>query len=284
MPELPEVETVTRGLCHLVYGEDRKNDSSNQGENLPTIRNIEVRNYNLRIPVPQSVFSVVGAQILNIHRRAKFILIETSQGSLINHLGMTGKWRLKMGPEIKHDHLLLHLDNNISLIYNDVRRFGFIDYAKELSELQNPWLRHLGPEPLDSHEFNAHYLQKICHKKTSAIKTLLMNQKVVVGIGNIYASEILFRSGISPLRHGGQIKKDEIKKLVLASRSILKAAIKKGGTTIRDFKSAEGEGGYFATKLKVYGRVGLPCPVCAQPICKVVLVGRSTFYCKNCQK
>ena len=268
MPELPEVETVVKGLQKQLVNQ--------------RIKRVEVITPQLRFPVPPSLKRIFTAShIHDITRRAKYILIHTDKGILLNHLGMTGTWREDVS-EKKHDHFKLYLESGKCLVYNDPRRFGYIDYFDPKQSCH--WLEHLGPEPLDKKSFNKDYLLSRLKTSRSPIKTFIMNQKNVVGVGNIYASEALFMANINPLRPSDKIKKQEAEALIDSIQKVLRRAIKKGGSTIRDFKSAGGSQGYFQMEFKVYGREGLPCSFCGRPIKQLKIGQRSSFYCSKCQK
>jgi formamidopyrimidine-DNA glycosylase len=271
MPELPEVETVCRGLKPLIVGE--------------TIKRIDVRIDKLRWPVASELQTELpGQTIRSVSRRAKYILIAVDTGLILIHLGMSGVVRVVESetPVQKHDHVDLVLENGTCLRMNDPRRFGAWLWCA--GPLENHLrIHHLGPEPLLD-EFNATTLFKRSRGRSVAVKNFIMDQKVVVGVGNIYASEALFRAGINPNESAGLISLRRYKKLVFAIKSVLAEAIEQGGTTIRDFASAEGSPGYFMQKLLVYGREEQPCLICNEPIRNRRIGGRSSFYCPKCQK
>ncbi len=270
MPELPEVETTRRGIePHL---------------HRATIAAFHVYDARLRWPVdPQLSTLLPGARIDSIERRAKYLLLRTARGTLILHLGMSGNLRvLPMAtPRLKHDHFDLVLTNGQTLRFNDPRRFGSAVFTTG-DPLQHKLLQKLAPEPLEP-AFTPAYLQSVSRGKRVSIKQLLLNGQLVTGVGNIYASEALYRAGIRPKRAAGRIKPDEIKKLVNAVRAVLKMAIRAGGTTLRDYVNPEGNAGYFKQKLYVYERAGLPCRVCKTPIRKLTQGQRSTYWCPTCQ-
>ncbi len=272
MPELPEVEVTMRGIApHLLHGQ---------------IKEVILGTKNLRLPLSPDLLNLDGAKVLKLQRRAKYILVFTDKGTLVLHLGMSGHLRVLPQKESlgKHDHFALVMDSGKELILNDIRRFGLAVYVKvDDNPLLLPFLKDLGPEPF-SLEFNANYLFEKIKKRRLPIKQLLMDNKVVVGVGNIYASEVLFATSISPLRKGCEITHSECEALVSAIVAILKASIEKGGTTIRDFSGADGKPGYFVQNLHVYGHKGEPCPRCGTAIEEVTLGQRSSFYCPNCQK
>jgi len=270
MPELPEVETTRLGILPVLKNQ--------------RITEVVVRDARLRWPVPPDFAErLTGQRILHVHRRAKYLLIELERGTVIWHLGMSGSLRvLNSGTQPQlHDHIDVQLDSGRLLRFNDPRRFGCAlwtddPHAHEL-------ITHLGPEPL-SDEFNAEYLAGKARKRSVAIKQFIMNAEIVVGVGNIYASEALFRAGIRPRRAAGRIKRDELQRLVNAIKTVLGEAIKVGGTTLRDYVNANGAPGYFRQKLFVYERAGEPCRKCKTPIVQIVQGARSTYYCPQCQK
>ena len=274
MPELPEVEVIKRGLQKHLPG--RKVTGSVAG------------NRKLRLPVPRKGLKafIAGAKILSVDRRAEFLLVTMDNGALlIIHLGMTGRLGLfpDAAPRSKHDHFRLQLDNHMQLRFNDIRRFGFIQVIPPGSDLSETMLAGIGPEPLGK-EFTPEYLHRLARGKNRPVKNFLMDSRVVVGIGNIYACEILFHAGINPLKKIRLLSKKEWEQIVASSRHILRKAIKCGGTTISDFVSASGKSGYFQLELQTYGRQGLSCNCCASPIAKKTMAGRSTFFCPTCQK
>jgi formamidopyrimidine-DNA glycosylase len=269
MPELPEVETTLRGIePHLV----------NQ-----RIARIIVRDPRLRWPVPAEVSKAEGQQLVGLDRRGKYLLLHLEQGGLIIHLGMSGSLRIlqeSSAPE-KHDHIDVELENGVCLRFNDPRRFGaflWVDGEMESHEL----LRDLGPEPLST-EFTTDYLYKRSRDRRVAIKNFIMNGHVVVGVGNIYASEALFMAGIHPQRAAGRISRQRFEGLVAAIRDVLDRAIKQGGTTLRDFVNSDGAPGYFAQELLVYDRAGSDCFQCGTAIKQKVIGQRSSYYCPACQ-
>lgn len=289
MPELPEVETVCRGLTEV----------------FPTpiaIAKVEVCEARLREPiVPQEVQSLQGSQVTRFFRRAKYMLWEVGEQLVVSHLGMTGSWRvinssLRGGAasmagtavieqQKPHDHVLvyLHGDPRI-LVYNDPRRFGLFRVIPKANWQEHPYFQQLGPEPLEKAKFTADQLLTLSRGRSVAVKNFLMDQKVVVGIGNIYASEILFRSGVRPHRLARRVSRDEFARIVRESRRVLKAAIEKGGTTFRDFRQTGGGEGHFYQKLKVYERAGQPCRRCQALIRQTTIGGRSSYWCPTCQK
>ncbi len=270
MPELPEVETTLRGIePHLL----------NQ-----RVTRVIVRDPRLRWPVPAEVSKAEGQQFISLQRRGKYLLLKLQQGGLIIHLGMSGSLRIlqQASPPEKHDHVDVELDNGVCLRFNDPRRFGaflWVDGEMESHEL----LSSLGPEPL-SDEFTADYLYKQSRDRKVAIKNFIMNGHVVVGVGNIYASESLFMAGIHPQRAAGRVSRQRYEGLVAAIRDVLDRAIKQGGTTLRDFVNSDGAPGYFAQELLVYNRAGSDCFQCGAPIRQKVIGQRSSYYCPACQR
>lgn len=271
MPELPEVETTRRGVEPHVVGR--------------RIVELAVHEPRLRWRVPESVAADVKGQLVReAGRRAKYLLFKLESGTLLLHLGMSGSLRVLPAdtPRLTHDHFDLLLDSGVTLRFNDPRRFGSLHYTTA-DPSEHPLLAHLAPEPLDD-AFTADYLWRITRKRKVAIKQLLMNSTLVVGVGNIYASEALFRARIRPRRQARTLKQDEVARLARAVRTVLKLAIKVGGTTLRDYVGADGNPGYFRQKLYVYERSGKPCRVCGGPIKQIAQGQRSTYYCPVCQK
>jgi formamidopyrimidine-DNA glycosylase len=271
MPELPEVETVRRGIAPHVIGQ--------------TVTRVVVRQPRLRWPVPEILMTVLpGQRIQRVDRRAKYLLLRMTTGTVIVHLGMTGRLRILSAdtPVGKHDHVDMELANGRCLRFNDSRRFGAVLWTAAPSE-QHPLLAALGPEPLDE-SFSGAWLYERARGRTVAVKPFIMDHHVVVGVGNIYASEALFAAGISPLRPAGQVVLDEYERLAETIRGILNEAIRQGGTTLRDFVGGEGEPGYFRQRLCVYDRYRLPCRVCGEPIDRCRLGQRSSYYCPRCQR
>lgn len=271
MPELPEVETTRRGIEPLVADK--------------VVDQVLIYNDSLRWPVPQSLLSLLpGQKVTAVNRRSKYLLFQFSIGTMIVHLGMTGHLRVDscQAQKRKHDHVEIVFTDGTALRYNDPRRFGSILWTAE-DPLQHIRLVKLGPEPF-SPEFNATYLHKYSRNRKVALKPFLMDAHVVVGVGNIYASEALFRAGISPLKPAGKVSKVAYERLVEAVTVILNEAISAGGTTIRDFSNSEGKPGYFTQELRVYGRTGQKCISCDTLIKQIKLGQRSTFYCPSCQK
>jgi formamidopyrimidine-DNA glycosylase len=244
-----------------------------------------VRDRRLRWPIATKLEAKIRHQIIrSVGRRAKYLLINLESGSLIVHLGMSGSLRLVAGgtPPKPHDHWDLVLDTGRTLRFHDPRRFGSLHWTEEDPE-HHPLLKKLAPEPLSA-AFDEDYLFRVTRKRSVAIKQLIMNSQLVVGVGNIYASEALFRAGISPRRAARRITKAEAQKLVRAIKAVLKDAIKIGGTTLRDYVNAEGTPGYFGQKLFVYERAGQPCRVCKGTVKQFTQGQRSTYWCQACQR
>jgi len=249
---------------------------------------IKTGSKKLRLPMPRKDLKkyILDARIRSVGRRAKFLLIEMDNGaSLVVHLGMTG--RLGLFPpgaiRAKHDHLQLQLDNKMQLRFNDIRRFGFIQVLPPGSDTDTTILANLGPEPLGPN-FTAEYLMKLAAGKNKPLKNFLMDNRIVVGIGNIYACEILFHAGFKPDKKVGRLSLKDWQKIVQSSRQVLQKAIASGGTTISDFVNESGKSGYFQLELQTYGKKGQPCNCCSTPIAKKTMAGRSTFFCPKCQK
>ena len=269
MPELPEVETTKRGIEPYLRNQ--------------TIEKIKVRNNKLRIPFNQSLAkNIINTEIKEIKRRAKYIIFEFSNSfSIVIHLGMTGNLRVsKQIKYLKHDHIIFYLSSGNVLIYNDVRRFGLIQVYRTNESFF--LLDNNGPDPFEK-EANADYLFNKIKNSTASIKSILLNHKVISGIGNIYASEILFATNISPTRKGKEVSYEECKKILKESKKILLKAIKAGGTTLNDYFNAESKPGYFKIQLKAYGRDGEKCSNCESKILKITQNGRSTYFCKESQ-
>jgi formamidopyrimidine-DNA glycosylase len=269
MPELPEVETTRRALADSVLHH--------------RIERVLKRREHLRWPLPAELDQLPGQHFQAAHRRAKYLLLECEVGSLIVHLGMTGTLRVlpRSTPLRSHDHVDIELASGRVMRFNDPRRFGAMLWqpAGETHKV----LASLGPEPL-SEDFTARYLFTRARGRSAAIKHFLMDQSIVVGVGNIYAAEALFRAGIAPARAAGTISLKRMGALVLAVRSILQAAIERGGTTLRDFLSPDGLPGYFEQELNVYDRAGEPCRVCARTLRNAALGARQSIYCPRCQR
>ena len=270
MPELPEVETTRRGLApHL------------EGRCIETVR---LRRPDLRWPIAPEITTLLpGQRIQSIERRAKYLLLHTAAGSVLIHLGMSGALRV-LDPRVPagaHDHYELLLDSGRALRYTDPRRFGCLLW--QAPGTLHPLLAGLGPEPLGP-DFDGDHLWRCARGRRAPVKVFLMDQAVVVGVGNIYAAEALFAAGIHPLRTAGRIARERYAALAAAVRAVLGHAIRRGGTTLRDFISPDGLPGYFEQELNVYGRLGQPCRRCGAPIRLLRLGQRSSYYCPHCQR
>ena len=269
MPELPEVETTLRGIAPHMEGY--------------AIAGVVVRNPSLRWPVPPEVVRAEGQEVIGCQRRAKYLLVNLKRGGLMIHLGMSGSLRI-CGPDDtprKHDHFDIVMDTGHCIRYNDPRRFGMLLWWDEKPE-QHVLLRDLGPEPL-SDDFSGQHLWRRSRGRKGAVKNFIMDGHVVVGVGNIYASEALFMSGIHPSRAAGRISRARYEALAAAIRDVLAHAIRRGGTTLRDFVNSDGNPGYFAQELLVYEREGNLCFQCGTPIRRKVIGQRSSYYCLRCQ-
>jgi len=271
MPELPEVETTRRGLEPLLVGR--------------TIIGAAVRVTRLRWPIERGLDQrLAGRLIHSVGRRAKYLLVNCDHGTLIVHLGMSGNLRVVSAGVVpgRHDHIDILLDDGRALRFHDPRRFGALLWTTD-DPGEHPLLVELGPEPFAA-KMDGDYLYERSRGRKVAVKPFLMDQKIVVGVGNIYASEALFRAGISPGLPAGRIGRERYAKLAAAVRDVLGEAIEAGGTTIRDFRGEGGRPGYFARELQVYGREGEPCRRCGKKIRQRRLGQRSTYYCPGCQK
>lgn len=271
MPELPEVETTVRGLARFLDGE--------------TITRVQVNRPNLRRPFPPDlVQALTGASVTGLSRRAKYGLIHTSRDhAMVFHLGMSGRWRIDPESDDKHDHLLIETAGH-RFALNDPRRFGSVDLllAPELDLW--PAFAALGPEPLGD-GLTAEHLRAATRDRKQAIKLLLLDQRIVAGLGNIYVCEALWRSGIDPRKAGGKVTMPQLHRLVPAIKEVLEQSIRDGGSTLRDFAQPDGELGYFATRFHVYGREGEPCHREDGGVIKrIVQGGRSTWFCPVCQR
>ena len=280
MPELPEVETVRRGLAPVLVGR--------------RIERMEIRRRDLRLPIPDGVEDrLTGRRIDALERRAKFLLVNLSGGeSLIVHLGMSGRFRIFEGtppPPERHDHVIIAIEGGASVVFNDPRRFGMMVPVPTAEVETHPLLAALGPEPLGA-EFEAEVLSARLAGRRSPIKAALLDQAVVAGLGNIYVCEALFRAGISPRRRADTIGSKKAVRLVSAIRDVLAEAIAAGGSSLRDHRQPSGELGYFQHRFAVYDRAGEPCPDCdcdlsaSGGIRRIVQAGRSTFYCARRQR
>jgi formamidopyrimidine-DNA glycosylase len=267
------VEVVCRGLSPLLVGQ--------------RVSSVKLMRDSLRFPLPGSmVQDLPGLTFLSISRRSKYLLFHFDREPiLIWHLGMTGQFHVlgQSTPPGAHEHVRINMENGTVLCYRDARRFGYAGLSTSEALAGHKWFSQLGPEPLEE-AFSAAYLIGQCKGRRVAIKSLLMNAHVVVGVGNIYASEALFRSGIHPGRAAGRVSKARITVLVEAVRSVLDEAIAAGGSTISDFVQVDGKPGYFAHQFRVYGREDEPCYQCGRPVRRMVQSGRSTFYCLDCQR
>jgi formamidopyrimidine-DNA glycosylase len=272
MPELPEVETTRRGIEPHVVG--------------VKISELIIRRYDLRQPISPDIAEIDGRRILGVTRRSKYLLFAIDDAStLLVHLGMSGSLRVIDPAEAwkKHDHVGITLGNGKQLRYHDPRRFGLVLRLTEADPLSHALLNNLGPEPLED-GFTVALLKAACAKRSTAIKLVIMDAKVVVGVGNIYASEALFRAGIGPETPANQLTPPRLRKLVAAIREVLAASIEEGGTTLRDFLNSDGKPGYFKQRLFVYDRKGQPCRSCQTAIHHAVLGQRATYWCPRCQK
>lgn len=270
MPELPEVETSKRGISPHILGKQFKQ--------------IIIRQPQLRWPVPTEISQILPELTLNsVERRGKYLLLSTSKGTLILHLGMSGNLRITQPEQEagKHDHVDFIFADNTVLRLTDPRKFGAVLWTEQTVN-QHPLLSSLGPEPLST-EFTASYLQQRASNRRIPIKSLIMDSHIVVGVGNIYASESLFLAGIQPTRAAGEVNLDEFIRLTEAIKSVLQQAIVQGGTTLRDFTNAQGKPGYFKQALRVYGRQGQPCINCQRPIEHLKLAQRASYFCSHCQ-
>lgn len=270
MPELPEVETTCLGIKPHIVGQ--------------TVSQVVVREKRLRWPIANNLNAKLSAQtVIDVSRRAKYICIQTSEGFLIIHLGMSGTVRIvsKEADIKKHDHFDCVFKNGNILRFNDPRRFGAILWTSHLNDLKI--IADLGPEPLES-GFNACYLFESSQRRRIPIKDFIMNNRIVVGVGNIYASESLYLAAIHPQMPSNQLSYKQAGDLVKAIQKTLKKAIAKGGTTLKDFYQSDGKPGYFKNDLKVYGRKDLPCFRCNNPIETIRMSQRATYYCSECQK
>ncbi|APX13067.1 bifunctional DNA-formamidopyrimidine glycosylase/DNA-(apurinic or apyrimidinic site) lyase [Tateyamaria omphalii] len=282
MPELPEVETVRRGLAPTMEG--------------AVIAQADVNRPDLRWPFPAGMAErLSGQQVLGLRRRSKYILADLASGeTLLIHLGMSGRMLVSGDPlgqfvhehpmPEKHDHVVLHMDNGARITFNDPRRFGAMDLMETATADQHKLLAVLGPEPLGN-AFNEDHLIAAFDGKNTPVKSALLDQRIVAGLGNIYVCEALYRAGISPTRKAGRIAPRRVGALVPIIRDVLAEAIEAGGSSLRDFRQADGELGYFQHRFDVYGREGEPCrtPGCSRDVVRIVQSGRSSFYCRSCQ-
>ena len=269
MPELPEVETTVRGLARFLEGE--------------RITRVAVNRPDLRRPFPPDlVQALTGATVTALGRRAKYGLIHTDRDStMVFHLGMSGRWRIDPGTLGKHDHLVIETADHFFAL-NDARRFGSIDLIETARLGEWPQFAALGPEPLGDELSPAHLKSALAGRK-QAIKLLLLDQRIVAGLGNIYVCEAVFRAGIAPARAGGKVSLPALERLVPAIKTVLAESIEDGGSTLRDYARPDGELGYFATRFDVYGRAGQACR-CGGTVERVAQGGRSSWFCPDCQK
>jgi len=278
MPELPEVETVRRGLAPFLEGR--------------TLVRVDRRRKDLRIPFPRAFSQrLTGQKVRHLSRRAKYLLVHMDDGTvLIVHLGMSGRMTVTPPPQIapppgRHDHVIFATDEGAVVTFNDVRRFGLMTLTDEDGLADHKLLKDLGPEPLGNEFSSAYFSDVLRHRKTS-IKAALLDQKIIAGVGNIYACEALYRAGISPKRLAASVAGARAERLAPAVRDVLNEAIAAGGSTLKDYVQADGELGYFQHNFAVYGREGEPCPDCdcANSVQRIVQAGRSTFFCAKRQR
>ncbi|MDP0589625.1 MAG: bifunctional DNA-formamidopyrimidine glycosylase/DNA-(apurinic or apyrimidinic site) lyase [Candidatus Endonucleobacter bathymodioli] len=270
MPELPEVETTLRGIAPHIIGQ--------------TVKEVVVREHRLRWPVPDDLDKkLAGVTIDHVRRRAKYLLLETMGGTLIIHLGMSGCLRIIQNASLagKHDHVDIVLSSDLRLRYTDPRKFGSILWTSD-SIWEHKLLQKLGPEPLGD-DFTGQRLFMMSRRKSQAIKTFIMDSHIVVGIGNIYANETLFKAGILPHLPCGKVSLKRYQVLAESIRTTLSKAIEMGGTTLKDFVGGDGKPGYFQQELSVYGRSGLACKQCGNTISEIRQGNRKTCFCKMCQ-
>lgn len=273
MPELAEVETLRRYLATHIL----------QEKIISYQQNIDKLRYYLAANIEENI---LASKIINVTRRAKFLHLSLDNARVITiHLGMSGRvlYQENHYQAQKHDHLIFNFASGHKLIYNDVRRFGMVYVCAQGELKQQYFLKNMGPEPLQP-EFTAYYLHEKLKKKTIPIKTALMDNKLLVGVGNIYASESLFRANIAPTRAANNLSLDETEKLVTAIKQVLADAIENGGTSLQDFVNGDARPGYFQQKLNLYGREGKKCYLCDQLIIRIKQAGRSSFFCPQCQK
>lgn len=276
MPELPEVETVRRGLLPVMEGQE--------------IIRADIRREGLRWPFPERMAArLTGVRVLGLHRRSKYILADLSTNeTLIIHLGMSGRMLIsaKDHPEIaKHDHVIFELENGARITFNDARRFGMMDLCATNKVAEHRMIAGLGPEPLGN-DFSEPVLVAALKGRNMPIKSALLDQKIVAGLGNIYVCEVLFRAKVNPLQKAGKISAKRVGELVPHIRQVLSEAINSGGSSLKDYRRADGELGYFQHAFRVYGREGQPCVQtgCDGHVARIVQSGRSTFYCPQCQR
>jgi formamidopyrimidine-DNA glycosylase len=270
MPELPEVETTVRGLAHVLEGR--------------RIRRVEVRRADLRRAFPPDLGQrLTGARVTSLGRRAKYGLVNTDRGdTMVFHLGMSGAWRVDPGDLGTHDHLLIETEEGRRLHLRDPRRFGSVDLVATAELDHWPPFKALGPEPLDG-GIDGKWLKQKFAGRSAAVKLLLLDQRVVAGLGNIYACEALFRARIDPRKPAGKVGRARLDALANAISEVLEDAIRAGGSTLRDFAAPDGVLGYFSKQFDVYDREGEPCRGCSGKVKRIVQGGRSTFFCPSCQ-
>lgn len=270
MPELPEVETTIRGLEHVLLGR--------------RLVRVEPRRADLRRAIPPDLPQrMTGARVTGLGRRAKYGLIDTDRGdTMIFHLGMSGSWRINPAEIGAHDHLVMETDEQVTLNLNDPRRFGSLDLMPTAEIAEWPPFKALGPEPLGD-ALSGAWFKRALAGRTAAVKLLLLDQRIVAGLGNIYACEALYRAGISPLSSGGSLTLPRLRRLAKAIPEVLEDAIAAGGSSLRDYAQPSGELGYFSKDFAVYDREGQPC-ACGGKVKRIVQGGRSTFYCTRCQR
>lgn len=271
MPELPEVETTRRGLAPLVEGR--------------SIEQVVVRQPRLRWPVTPKLNALAGHSVIELQRRAKWLIWRFEHGSLLWHLGMSGSFRgWQQAPQPgRHDHIDLAMTGGPTIRFTDPRRFGAVLWQPGDDPLIHPRLCDLGPEPLDP-AFDGDRLWQVSRGRRASIKSFIMDARVVVGVGNIYAAEALFAAGIHPKRAAGRISRARYRNLAEAIRDTLRRAVEVGGTSLRDFTVGDGTPGYFGQQLRVYGRAGRPCPNCGRPLAGGIIGQRSTVWCPSCQR
>lgn len=270
MPELPEVETVMRGLTPVWEGQRFTRVIANRPD--------------LRRPLPEALGQrLTGAQVIRLGRRAKYGLVDTDRGdTLIIHLGMSGRMRVDPETLLKHDHVVFETGNGRMVAFNDARRFGSLDLVATADLAAHPLIAGIGPEPLGP-EYGLPLLKRIFADRLAPAKAILLDQRLIAGLGNIYVCEALFRAGINPEMPGGQITSGALKRLLPAIPAVLMDAIAAGGSSLRDHVAPDGTLGYFQKQFAVYGRAGQACFVCATPVERLVQSGRSSFFCPTCQ-
>lgn len=271
MPELPEVETTVRGLARFLDG--------------ARLARVEPRRPDLRRPFPADlVQALTGATVTGMGRRAKYGLIHTDRArTLVFHLGMSGRWRIDPDDIGLHDHLVLETASGHVLSLNDPRRFGSVDLVDEAALAEWPPFAAMGPEPLGE-DLTPNHLKAALAGRSAAIKLMLLDQRIVAGLGNIYVCEALFRAGVDPRKAAGKVSGAALGRLVPAIKAVIAEAIEAGGSTLRDYAQPDGQLGYFSKQFDVYDRHGEPCHTCAAPIERFAQGGRSTWYCRQCQR